>query len=182
VLVLGGEDVGRMHRSRAAAAYYRARQRIGLPVPKLLLSGGAMARLSDLHWLPADQKGALAASGAVLTEAQCMGLFFHVEGMKDLPVRQEQRATSTVENMLLSARHLTETDTGSVVLVTDAFHAPRSVWLYRKISGQMPDAVVISSNKGTLRLRVRERVAWAWSALRLSFTRAMPVRRRPLCA
>lgn len=146
LLVLGGEDLRHMPRSRAAAAWCRARQAQGLPLPRLLLSGGGR----DAPTAP--------------TEAECMARFLQRQGLPAANMVLDTHARNTLHNMQRSRHLLDGTPARAVVLVTDAFHAPRSAWLYAQVHGCAPAAVLVTACRGSLRLRLRERGAWTLQA------------------
>ncbi len=156
LLVLGGEDRKRWPRSRAALAYYRTSVVSGLLPPKLIVTGGALA----------------SHQGRWACEAVWMAEFLESEGVPDTDIWRETLARNTLQNVVLGgALALREgmPSTG-LALVSDDFHLPRCRWLFERVFGHAPAAVLGSGERGSLWLRCRER--WAQAVQQRALQRA----------
>lgn len=165
LLVLGGEDLAQTHRSLAASAFCRTRQRLGLPLPFVVLSGGSPVRVSQLTWMTHLEQEQMGRS--VLSEAECMAYRLTQLGLSADRMLLDTEARDTAGNMLNSARMLTALGAAYVILVTDSFHVERSKWLYRQVNGHLPAATLATGYQGTATLRLREKIAWARQAFSL---------------
>ena len=121
IIMLGGATAGRVSTARGIAELTEAGDRLTetlrlanqFPQARILLSGGV---------------GLLIADGE--PEAETARRFFTEQGIAPERLVLEGASRNTDENAANSAA-LLEAEAGSVVLVTSAFHMPRSVGLFR---------------------------------------------------
>ncbi|WP_299929554.1 YdcF family protein [uncultured Pelagimonas sp.] len=67
------------------------------------------------------------------SEAQVIADICRAKGVPEACILQEDKATTTEENLRFSARLLAEHGAVSAVLVTDAYHAPRALLVARRL-------------------------------------------------
>ena len=156
LLVLGGEDRRCWPRSRVALAHYQACVLAGQPPPKLIVTGGALAR----H------------QGRWASEAVWMAEFLEDQGVPAADVWRETQARNTLQNVVLGgALALREgVPSTALALVSDDFHLPRCRWLFARVFGHAPAAVLGSGERGSLWLRCRE--PWAQAVQQHALQRA----------
>ncbi|WP_323013545.1 YdcF family protein [Devosia sp.] len=122
IVVLGGSSLSRVSAARGISELNDAADRLTdavilarrYPQARVVFSGGS---------------GLLEAAGE--TEAATAGRFLLAMGIAPERLVLEDQARNTDENAGLTAA-LLGADTGAVVLVTSAFHMPRSVGLFRQ--------------------------------------------------
>ncbi|ODT82922.1 MAG: hypothetical protein ABS76_05190 [Pelagibacterium sp. SCN 64-44] len=122
IVVLGGSSLSRVSAARGVSELNDAADRLTdavvlarrYPEARVVFSGGS---------------GLLEAAGE--TEAATAGRFLLVMGIAPERLVLEDQARNTDENAGLTAALLGK-DTGSILLVTSAFHMPRSVGLFRQ--------------------------------------------------
>ena len=163
LLVLGGEDRDHWPRSRAALRCYVACQAAGAPLPRLIVSGGAL-----LPCVGADGRAVEA------TEAACMMQFLQAQGVPAEHVLQEARAQDTLGNVAWGGALARRHGLRRVALVSDDFHLWRSRRLFERVWGHPPTACVGSGHQGSWRLRLREPLVLA---LQLAVLRRRGIRR-----
>lgn len=146
LLVLGGEDRAQWPRCRRALQVYREHCRLGLPPPRLIVSGGKLVR----H------------GGRRVSEAALMAEFLQGHGVPGRDILMETLALDTLGNVVLGRELALRHGLERLALVTDDFHHWRSRRLYRRVAGAEPLAVFATGVAGTLRARARERLAF-WS-------------------
>lgn len=123
IIVLGGSTLGRVSAARGVAELNDAGDRLTdavflaqlYPDARLIYSGGA----------------GLLDPGAE-TEALTAARFFRAMGIAEDRLLLEDAARNTDENAELAAGLMGDTD-GTAILVTSAFHMPRSVGLFRRV-------------------------------------------------
>lgn len=122
IVMLGGATAGRVSTARLVPELNEAGDRMTAtlylarlyPEAKILISGGT---------------GLLVADGE--SEAETGRRFFTEQGIAPERLLLEGASRNTDENAALT-KQLLGADTGTIVLVTSAFHMPRSVGLFRK--------------------------------------------------
>ncbi|MBU1307192.1 MAG: YdcF family protein [Alphaproteobacteria bacterium] len=122
IIMLGGATVGRVSTARSITELNDAGDRLVetlrlaamFPQAKVVVSGGS---------------GML--EGEVETEAAIVARLFNAMGVAPERLVLEDQSRNTVENAELTRATLGEIK-GSVLLVTSAFHMPRSMGLFRK--------------------------------------------------
>jgi uncharacterized SAM-binding protein YcdF (DUF218 family) len=122
IIMLGGATAGRVSTARGVVELNEAGDRLAetlklaqlYPHAKIVLSGGA---------------GLLVADGE--TEAVTAQRFFSDLGAEPSRLLLEQESRNTHENAELTLAMLGGTE-GNIVLMTSAFHMPRSVGIFRK--------------------------------------------------
>ena len=149
LLVLGGEDRTQWHRSRAAVRYYQACLAAGVALPRLVVTGGTLARQ-----LGADSEA------LVLTEAAWMARFMQSHGVPPALILQEAQALDTLGNVVLGGALAARHGLQRLVVVSDDFHLWRSRRLFERVWGHPPAGCVGTGNAGSWRLRAREKLAF----------------------
>jgi uncharacterized SAM-binding protein YcdF (DUF218 family) len=123
IIMLGGATAGRVSTARQIAELTEAGDRLAetvrlasvYPVAKIIVSGGV---------------GLLIADGE--PEASTALRFFTDQGIARERIVLESESRNTNENAAFTARSVGEYP-GQVLLVTSAFHMPRSVGLFRNV-------------------------------------------------
>lgn len=165
LLVLGGEDRTQWHRSRAAAAYFLACRKAGLALPRVLVTGGASARL---------QHAKRAAPAAHRTEAASMAEFLLAEGVPRSHLLQEACARDTLGNVALGGAMAARHGLQRLLLVSDDFHLWRARRLFERVWGRPPLGCLGTGYAGTWHLRCREKLAFALQLATLQHARVLP--------
>lgn len=132
LLVLGGEDLARRPRSRAALAHYRRALAAGQEPPLLVVSGAGPF------------------------EAPAMARFLAERGVAPDHLVEEPRARTTLQNIVLGGALARRCGAARVGLVSEAFHLPRARRLYALAWGEAPALCLASGAGGPWRLRLRE--------------------------
>ena len=155
LLVLGGEDRTQWHRSRAAVGYYRACLAAGGALPRLVVTGGTLAR--QLGAADRDSKALV----MVLSEAAWMARFMQAQGVPAAHILQEAQALDTLGNVALGGALAAHHGLQRLVVVSDDFHLWRSKKLFERVWGYPPAGCIGTGNAGSWRLRLREKLALA---------------------
>jgi uncharacterized SAM-binding protein YcdF (DUF218 family) len=111
----------------------------------------------------------LVPSGGVVgsppAEAEIMRTLALTKGVADAQVVVEDRARNTFENALYTGLIIRERGWRRVVVVTDAFHMPRALYVYRRLGLEVSGDPVRIRQPGSLatrlRLYAREALAFA---------------------
>ena len=148
LLVLGGEDRTQWHRSHAAVRYYLACRTAGMGPPLLLVTGGMVAR----------SKGS--SRNTPLNEAACMARFMRSQGVPAAHIVQEVQAQDTLDNVALGGALAASLGLQRLLVVSDDFHLWRTQRLFERVWGHAPAGCLGTGYGGTLRLRLREKVAF----------------------
>jgi uncharacterized SAM-binding protein YcdF (DUF218 family) len=122
IVILGGSTMGRVSAARQVAELNDAGDRLttGLflarkyPTAKIVLSGGSGLLMGDLE-----------------SEAEIVARFMVQQGIAGDRLVLEDQSRNTAENALFT-RETIGTVEGDIILVTSAFHMPRSVGLFHK--------------------------------------------------
>ena len=163
LLVLGGEDRTQWHRSRAAVRYYQACLAAGVVLPRLVVTGGTLARQ-----LGEDSKA------LVLTEAAWMARFMQAHGVPLAHILQEAQALDTLGNVALGGALAARHGLQRLVVVSDDFHLWRSGRLFERVWSHPPAGCVGTGNTGSWRLRLREKLAFSLQIAALRRARVAP--------
>jgi len=123
IIMLGGATAGRVSTRREIAELSEAGDRL---TDTLLLAN----RYPDARIVLSGGSGLLVADGEA--EADTAARFFTAQGIARERLVLEGESRNTDENAGLTKAMLGEA-TGTVLLVTSAFHMPRSVGLFRKV-------------------------------------------------
>ncbi|MCZ6465806.1 MAG: YdcF family protein [Alphaproteobacteria bacterium] len=111
------------------------------------------------------------AIGPLPTEAAAMRALAIEHGVPEERIILEDKATHTVENALYTARIMDDRDWARALVVSDPFHLPRALFLFRRL-GITASGAAVRERCGEPRWRwyggyVREAGAFAATVLRL---------------
>ncbi len=162
LLVLGGEDRTQWHRSRTAVRYYLACTTAGVAPPRLLVTGGMLVRSKGAH------------QHAPLSEAACMARFMHSQGVVAAHIVQEAQALDTLGNVALGGALAAQLGLQRLLLVSDDFHLWRAQRLFERVWGHAPAGCLGTGYGGSLRLRLREKLAYGLQMAALRQARVLP--------
>ena len=162
LLVLGGEDRTQWHRSHAAVRYYLACRTAGMGPPLLLVTGGMVAR----------SKGS--SRNTPLNEAACMARFMRSQGVPAAHIVQEVQAQDTLDNVALGGALAASLGLQRLLVVSDDFHLWRAQRLFERVWGHAPAGCLGTGYGGSLRLRLREKLAYGLQMAALRQARVLP--------
>lgn len=148
LLVLGGEDRTQRHRSRTAVRHYLACRAAGVALPRLLVTGGLLACPEGTH------------PDTPVSEAACMARFMQSQGVPAAHIVQEAQALDTLGNVALGGALAAQLGLQRLLLVSDDFHLWRARRLFERVWGHAPAGCLGTGHTGTLRLRLREKLAF----------------------
>jgi uncharacterized SAM-binding protein YcdF (DUF218 family) len=117
--------------------------------------------------------------GAPPAEAELMRLLALQQGVAEDRIVIEDRARNTFENALYTGRIMRERGWRRVVVVTDAFHLPRALYVFRRLGLEAIGAAVPRTS-GSSRWRwygayIGELLRWAQSAYLFAIGRHKPI-------
>lgn len=102
-------------------------------------------------------------------EAQVMWDLARARGVADDRILIEDQARNTFENALYAGRMLRERGLARVIIVTDGFHLPRALYVFRRlglpVAGEGVPQPAETSRRAWLREHVDERLRLARSAM-----------------
>lgn len=93
--------------------------------------------------------------GAPPAEAEIMRTLAVAQGVPEARILVEDRARNTFENALYTGLIMRERNWRRVVVVTDRFHMPRALYVYRRLGLEVSGDAVRARQPGSLPTRLR---------------------------
>lgn len=120
-----------------------------------------------------------AAVGPPPAEAEIMRVLALAHGVDDDRIVVEARAKNTFENALYTGLIMRQRGWRRAVVVTDAFHMPRTLFVFHRlgldVEGDAVRAPAAAGLSARLRLYVREAAAFVYSAALFAIGRHKPI-------